>query len=272
VRFENKFLITQEKDFAMFANEDTNSVTTLLNSLSQNNIESPSVPVKDLIQEAENLYQWALQDKDALLNAGIKAETIELLHSLSQNLCVAQGVWNSARKSQADAKRHWIEASSRGYKFRDKLVHDFLYAYRNQPDTLSLVREIAMGNGYTDMIQDLMNLKAIGTDHPEALGKINFDVTQLTTAAVMAEGLGTLLAVSNAHASSAGSSKVTRDRTYTRLKSIMTEIRECGKYLFYQNAERRQGYRCDYYHRHKNNNFFNLKRSANVPEPIAAAA
>jgi hypothetical protein len=256
----------------MFTTEHTISANTLTSPLSQYKIESPSVPVKDLVLEAEGLYLWALQDKDALLNAGIGAETIEQLRSLSRILCIAQSTWNSARKSHTNARLNWIKASRKAYELRNKLLHDFQYAYRAQPDTLALVREAVKGAGNTDMIQALMNLKSIGTDHPEALEKINFDFAQLDTAATMAEAMGTLQAMATASAASAGSGKVTRDSTYSCLKAKMTEIRECGKYLFYRNAERRQGYRSEYYRRHNSNKSANKNVLAVSIIPMARAA
>jgi hypothetical protein len=244
-----KNLNTLPKDCVMLVNEQEITAYELADSL----LETPTVPVHALIQEAEDLYHWAMQDREALLTVGISSQTLEQLHSLALILCEAQGAWNCARKTQSDARKNAIEASRKAFQFRARLVHDMLYAYRELPDALAALREIAQGNGYTDIIQDLMNLKTIGASYPQPLEKINFDFTRLEKAAFMAEGLGTLLAVANANDSSASSNKTTRDTTYARLKTVMTEVRLAGKYLFYQNAQRRLGYRSDYFRKLNSN-------------------
>jgi hypothetical protein len=240
---------TLHKDCAMTVKDQENPVYELSDSL----LETPKVPINALIQEAEDLFHWAMQDREMLLTAGITSHTLEQMHALALILCEAQGAWNCARKTQSDARKNAIEASRKAFQFRARLVHDLLYAYRELPDARAALREIAQGNGYTDIIQDLMNLKTIGASYPQPLEKINFDFTRLEKAAFMAEGLGTLLAVANANDSSASSSKTTRDTTYARLKTVMTEVRLAGKYLFYQNAQRRLGYRSDYFRKLNSN-------------------
>jgi hypothetical protein len=130
---------------------------------------------------------------------------------------------------------------------RDELLHAFRFAYRKDEVLLSRVSAIAAGTGHADMIQDLNDLSVLGKANPDALVSIGFNATQLDTAAKKADAMADLLATANGDKAEQNESKTTRDKAYTYLKEMVDEIREAGKYVFWKNPERYQGYISQYW-------------------------
>jgi len=92
------------------------------------------------------------------------------------------------------------------------------------------------------MIQDLVELATLGEKNPAPLAKIGFDVELLQTARTTSHSMSELLAASNGSSSDGSSKKVLRDKAYTLLANKVSEIREYGRYVFWQNDDRREKY------------------------------
>jgi hypothetical protein len=268
---KKKFFITLRKESNVATKKQSKSTAAVTDAAERIFVESPVMPVKEFIQEALDLYAWSKSDNATLTGVDVTAKDIEGLHTNALKLRVEESKWRLACRSRTAAERQWKEASPGAYELRDRLVHDFLYGFRGKPDVLAMVRETAKDTGNADMIQDLMNLKTIGTDKREALERINFDFALLEKAGTVAEEMGTLLAAANAAKASEDESKAARDLAYTCLKQLMTRVRECGQYLFYRNDKRRQGYSSSY-HRKCNSNSAKEKAKAAAPEPLSKVA
>lgn len=236
-------------------------------------VQSPNMPIHIMTQEAEDLSHCASQDSEALGAAGLDLQMIEALQPASGALRYAEGEWNKVRSSRADSQQRWNDESPAAFGLRDRIVHAYLFAYRNRPDVLSRVRAMAEGSTSSDMIQDLVNYSALGKEHPEELDKINFDKTLLETAAATADRMADLLGEANADSALEKSARDIRDRAFTRLRQLMTEIRDYGKYVFYRNDDRCYCYASKYLRRFNQAASRSKKeQNAEVPveEPVSA--
>jgi hypothetical protein len=129
----------------------------------------------------------------------------------------------------------------------DELIHTFRYAFRNQEGLLGRVDEIAQGDTNSDMIQDLNDLAELGKANLDLLAVVNFDASLLDLAANLADQMGDLLGATNGERNKDSEAMIFRDQTFTYLKQAMDEIRNCGKYVFWRNADRLKGYSSDYW-------------------------
>lgn len=214
----------------------------------QNNVPNrPYMPVDTALQEAENLYVWALQDKAALEQAGLNWATwVEDLPVRAGALRYAQSQWMSQRHSQEEAQRNWKTAALAAYELRNDLLADFRFAFRKRDDLLGRVREISQGSGDADMIQDLSDLSALGQANTDELAKINFDESRLNLAMTQAEQMADLLAQANGATQDNSQAKALRDAAFAHLKEAVDEVRETGKYVFRKNDSRFKGYVSQY--------------------------
>jgi glycosyltransferase involved in cell wall biosynthesis len=232
----------------MSSRKDFKAIEKKLMSIPQEELQSITVPVRELVQDGENLHHWALNDRKELEAAGLSPEKIDELSIAADVLRFTEGDWFKVRYN-----REQDSELVNGYELRKHLVHAFMYAYRYRPEILSRVREVSSGNGHADMIQDLQNLKALGNENKEELESIKFDFSLLEKAAVTADTIAEHLGSKYADPQAEKNARNIRDRAYTYLKMLLTDVRECGKYVFYQNKIRYCGYVSQYHKRNRKN-------------------
>lgn len=234
--------------------EDYQACYDAFMAIPTNEIKIPYIPVDRALQESENLYQWCQDDKPLLMAAGLPKKTIDAIPVRTGACRIAESLWTKERNSQQDAQKEWEVRSVGAYELRDKLLHDFRYAFRNDKKLLARVSAIAEGSGDADMIQDLSDLSVLGENNPKPLKLINFDETQLATAATYSDELAVLLARANGEKAINSAAKVTRDRAYTYMEQAVDEVKTCGRYVFWKDEARLKGYRNQYKNRHRSKN------------------
>ncbi|WP_372651543.1 hypothetical protein [Draconibacterium sp.] len=217
-------------------------------------VKAPGIPVESAIQENENLYLWSLDDKTELTGAGLPETTIDSLTVRNGACRTAEAMWKREQHTPQDAQKEWEERAPVAYELHGRLLHDFRYAFRNDPRLLTKVSDIADGTGDADMIQDLSNLAALGEANPEPLALINFDVTLLPLADTTADELAIVLAQANGEKEIDHQVKIVRDRAYTYMQQAADEIKNCGRYVFWKNEDRLKGYRNIYRNKTYNRN------------------
>ena len=221
----------------------------VIKAIDSNQIKSPHhIPVSTYIQEAKNLYQWAQEDKQALTAAGLSWQLVEDLPVRSGALVEAEALWSLQRKNVNEAAWKWKNESPAAYDLRDRLMHEFRFAFRKYPDLLAAVRNIGKKKRHSRMISGLNDLSVLGKGNLELLAAIDFDTSLLDQAVEMSVKMASLLAEANASSPQYEEAKEIRDRAYTHLKEAVDEIREYGQFVFRHDKERFIGYRSFYIH------------------------
>ncbi len=222
-----------------------------LDAIATDAVRGPNMPVHNFIQEAEDLHHWCQKDKDSLTGAGLDWNWVEELPLRARVLREAASNWFRERHNREQAEQEWNQASPRAYEHRDRLLRAMRYAYRNDASLLKRVAEIAAGSGHADMIQDLSDIALLGQTNPAPLQAIKLDLAELDTAATLSAQMGQLLAQVNGDRLENSSAKDVRDRAFVWLKQAVDEVRACGQYVFFDNAERRVGYASQYFRARK---------------------
>jgi hypothetical protein len=174
----------------MSKKDDYNLKLEVIKAIPEDKIISPrSIPVNVYIQEAENVYHWCQQDKDALVATGFDWSIVEDIPVRSGALAEAESTWVMERFGQEEAQQKWKQDAPPAYNLRNLVLHHFRYAYRKDDALLGRVNAIADGSGHADMIQDLNDLSVLGKANAEPLTKINFDMNLLEQAAKMSSDL-----------------------------------------------------------------------------------
>ncbi len=213
-----------------------------IKAINYKNILKPYMAVHIYVQEAVNLYWIALEDKGKLVGAGIPEVLIEDLPKRAMALREAEAQWRNNYHVHQEARLEWKEKSTKAYQLRDYLIRTFKFAYRNHPDLLSTVAMIKKKRGHADMMQDLNTLAILGQAYPEPLTDIGFDHTLLEQASRWSKELGNLLARSKGEDHLDHESFKLRNIAYTHLKEAVDEIRDCGKYVFWNDKVRWKRY------------------------------
>lgn len=226
--------------------EDFTAAQAEIEAIPDDKIKSPGLPIDIFLQEAENLYQWCQDDKDKLTAAGLDWPLVEKLPGFCGALRQAESMWFKDRFSREEAEKQWQEESPTAYDLRNQLLHDFHFAYRKSPDLAGRVSQIAEGSGHADMIQDLNDLAELGKDNSDALSAIGFDIAQLDIASTTSAEMADLLSKATSDRGDNNQARVIRDKAFTLLKQAVDEIRDCGQYVFWRDAQRYKGYVSQY--------------------------
>ena len=206
------------------------------------NIKIPNMPIDVFLQEAANLEVWCKPDIPKLVAVGVDRSIFKALPKRTAALRYVQSLWMKERFSKEQASKEWEVRSPEAKALKDELEHSFRFAFRKHEDLLAKVRRIEEGSGQADLVQDLSDLAVLGKSHQPVLEKIGFDVKQLTMATKVSEEMSKLLATKNGERLSSNATRVVRDKAYTYLKEVMDEIREAGKFVFWKDKERLNGY------------------------------
>ena len=207
-----------------------------------NEIKTPTEPVKDFVARVETLAKDANEDREVLAGAGMDVQLIDDLTPLGGALRYCQANWMSVYKAQEEATLLWREQAPLAFEFRDELLHDFSFAYRDHSDILKKVMRIREGGSKADMVQDLIEEAVLGEKYPEPLNLINFDLTKLDKARNLSRSMAELLATANGEADEGNETKVLRDKAFTLLFEKDSTIREYGRYVFWKNDDKRSRY------------------------------
>ncbi len=218
-------------------------------AVKEDDIVSPStMPVEIYIQKAENLFKWCQQDKAALTKAGLSWTLVDEIPVRAGALREAASTWTTQRFTKQETGMLWKEKSTELFDLRNLLLHDFRFAYRNNPYILGRINAIAGSQSYAAMIQDLNDIAVLGKNNPAELKTINFDMTLLDKSAQLAKEMAALLASTTLEANYSAARKI-RDQAFTLLKLAVDEICDFGQYLFWKDEERKKGYSCPYLRR-----------------------
>ena len=215
-------------------------------AIPKDEIKLPNMPIDTFLQEAENLEHWCQADREALEGAGLPWSLVEDLPFRAGALREAESRWFHKRFTREEAQKQWNELSPGAYELRDGILHAMRYGFRDDPNLLSRVQAIAEGHSHDDMIQDLNDCAVLGRENAALLEAIGFDLSQLDQAAIASDEMADLLAASNSDRASDREVKRIRDRAYTFLKQAVDQVRACGQYVFWKDAERVQGYSSEY--------------------------
>ena len=212
-------------------------------------LEPNNIPVDVYIQEAENLYHWALKDKEDLTNRGLQWNYVEELPIRAGALREAESLWITKRFTKEEAGKLWKEKSPGAYELRNELLHDLRFAYRNNAELSSRVSAIAEGTGHADMLQDLNDLSVLGKNNQEPLNSIKMNLALLDEAAKTADELSSILASATGGEEVFTKAKKIRDKAYTYLKKAVDEVNDYGQFVFYHDDNRLKGYSSAYLRR-----------------------
>lgn len=226
--------------------QDFDALADAIEAVAANEVKTPDMPVSEFAQEGEDLATWAAHDKEALLAAGLDVNLIDSLPVRAGAPRYQQAEWQSDTDSRKNALQEWKDESPKGYDLVSVLNHSFRFAFRNHPDLLNRVDEIAQDSGHADMVQDLMSLSLLGSKNSTLLQAVGFDLTLLEQAANLSNTLGELLALNNDDQQQNSAIKLLRDKAYTYLKQAVDEVRQHGKYVFWRNPDRLKGYSSSY--------------------------
>ena len=221
----------------------------------KSDIKDPNLPVDIAIDEALDLFAIASKDKLLLAASDLDVSLIDDLPVRAGGLRYGQSLWTQVYTNKSESEEQWKEISIEAFELRDELLHFCKYAYRNNSKLKDVVNRIAEGYGNADMVQDLAELSLLGTENPELLVGLQYNMEKLDRANELSDVCGVLLGkVNGAKVDNDKPAKEMRDRAFTHLKQAVDAIREAGRFVFWKDEERAKLYASDYFRQIRANN------------------
>ncbi|MGQ1911240.1 hypothetical protein ACT3CE_15820 [Marinifilum sp. RC60d5] len=228
---------------------DQQNLTDLLEEItavSDENVLYCDIPYNVFISEAEGLHTRATLDLPLLQDFNFDAAKLDRLLVCTGALRTAQSNWEAKKTAKAMALENWKKEAPAMYALHDDLIDNMEFAFRAEDSLLAKLAEIKEGDSNADTVQDMASLSVLGKENPDLLTAINFDLTQLDTAAEIADRMGTLLGEINGRMYFEDDIKLIRDKAYTLTKAVVDEVRSYGKFVFRKNEEKRRAYASKY--------------------------
>lgn len=227
--------------------ENLDKKLEVIKAIKDSNIISPHhIPVSYYVQEAYNLYNWALVDKEALIAAGLPGELVDDLPIRLEALAEAEALWQTERGSEIYGSAEWEKQYALALDLRSRLLDEFRFAFRKHPDLMKNVSVITKDHTQAGVIQGLYDLAVLGRVNRQVLEASRFDMSLLDQAAQTSDQISTLLADVTRDRGNRGEARIVRDQAYTHLKEAVDEIRSYGQHVFRKDKERRMGYRSEH--------------------------
>lgn len=221
----------------------------------KNEIKDPNLPVDIAIDEALDLFAIASKDKMQLSTSDLDMSLIDDLPLRAGGLRYGQTLWTQVYTDKSEAEEQWKEIAIEAFELHDELLHFSKYAYRNDSKLMGVVNRIAEGYGNADMVQDLSDLAMLGTNNPEPLEGVHYQMEKLERVYELSDICGVLLGkVNGARADNDKPAKEMRDRAFTHLKQAVDTIREAGRFVFWKDEERARQYASAYFRQIRENN------------------
>lgn len=227
--------------------QDFESIKPQLEAIPWKEVKTPKMPVGTLLQEAFDLYEWAKDDEQALLRAGLDKDLLHELPVRARALRYIQSQWSKVMAGGAETRHKWKVAQQQAIALRKELVNTLRFACRHDDGVLSAIKRVKKGTGPADLLQDLRDLAVVAESNREALQRIGYNMDQVRKAAQLSTSLKSVLAESNML--DGGEIKYFRNCAYNYLRVAMAEVRAVGRFIFRKDQYRLAGYQHRYYAR-----------------------
>jgi hypothetical protein len=204
-----------------------------------------SIPIACLIQEANDLYLFCKNDKEALVRDGLDWNEVEMLPVLLEGCTDAEAEYQLYKdKSQSEIVK-LEKLVIRCRKLRT-FISEKLRAASELGGNFLAVPSYRKRWSRVELIQDLNDLAVIGKDHNEILQSLSFDLTNLDLAANLSVELSEKMVDVIISKPSESPQKANRDKLKQELFILIARIRTVGKSAFIDNPLRRKVYACEY--------------------------
>lgn len=214
---------------------DLEALRATLLALPAEDVVEPSIPVANLVQEAHTLSAFINAEARAqLLAVGASSAALESLPLAENALREAQSQWTIERdRNKAEAqKQREVSAAL----LRTDLVAGCRWNLRADNQAQATLDAIQENEGVPDLIQDLSDLAVLIDKHVATFANDStFDpVTEAERARSAASELRAGMST-EALTTTQAKAKDLRDRAYTFLTDLLSDIRQAGRYAFRRN-------------------------------------
>jgi hypothetical protein len=209
-----------------------------LSALPAERLRSPNIPMATALQEASDLVELCRRSNvhDAMVAVGLPGDFVTDLEGRVDAARQAQSVWVSVRDQTKSGTL--IELEAQAAELRSELMAAGRYNLRADPEAQATLSSIRGGETVADLVQDLFDLATVYDGRLDAFGADqSFDApARVAEARAVAQELSQSISDERLDPQPAGTREM-RDRAFTYLDDLVSQIREAGRYVFRRQPE-----------------------------------
>jgi hypothetical protein len=221
-------------------------IKSLLDGTDVNNLRVVEIPIRPLIQIAENLYERGTRDSDLLQKYNYDISKLKIIPELCNQLRDKSADFFDVRFDQSKSQKEFLKMR----EIADDLIYSCLaffdVAFYGNSELMTKVSQIRAGGSHADSIQDLVDIKKVAENNKELLDKVGFDFSVLDQIPEMASKMANMLAKSTADNSESPVQRVARDKVYTVLRDLLDELVRYGRLATRDNLKIQAQYNISY--------------------------
>jgi hypothetical protein len=223
------------------------STSAAIASIADERIKEPTgMPVRNYLQEAENIYNWCQADREKLVANGMDWQMVEDMPARIDALREAQAIWRTSNSAEVGIEKEWNKQVPAAFALRKELARAIKFAFRDNRTARAAIRRLTSGGSHASLIQSLRDLAIFGMEHDEYLRSKKFNMEKLAAGVEMSRRMGSLLAAVKTGRSFSSKSLKLRNQAYTHLKEAVDELKAHALYLFADDKKRMRGYISEY--------------------------
>ncbi|MDG5815506.1 hypothetical protein QA601_10475 [Chitinispirillales bacterium ANBcel5] len=206
------------------------------------------MPVAELLQQACDMHKHCYTDLEAVKNVGLDMTMVDAIPQLVLDLSKAHGEWIRVKIGSVYEGKELKKYIAELCKFRTDLARSIRFAAKKSGSHLK-VPYYKSRSGF-EVSQDLNDLAVMGRQKKWMLKKINFDMSILEEAVEHSFNLTGKIIRRRQSKPKNSKERKARDELYSKLYTIVQEIRVCGKFAM-RKSRRRKLYANSYWRRPK---------------------
>ncbi len=231
------------------ASELMNSLMPKYEAIPAEEVLQPSPPVNIAIKEARMVATFAEEDEDKFELLKIEAgEVASQIYMAADALEEAEAAWDAVSDIKTGHEEEWKITKPLAYELRNDRaeLYTIIFDQENMPNELAQIRRLTKGASDSDMVLDLFTLHDISVRHSEILTGYKISAEDIEAIKVMHDKVKMLMVEASADRVRPKDEKDIRDRAFTYMHSLVTQLYRGGKYLFRKDEKRKRCYRSEY--------------------------
>ncbi|MDG5817178.1 hypothetical protein QA601_18940 [Chitinispirillales bacterium ANBcel5] len=195
------------------------------------------MPVAVLVQQACNMHKHCYTDLEAVKKAGLDMSLVDAIPQLVLDLSKAQSDWRQVKTDSVYRGKELKKYIAELCKFRTDLARSIRFAAKKAGSHLKVPYYKTRSGD--KLSQHLNDLAVMGRNRKWMLKKINFDMSVLEEAVEHSFNLTEQIIFRRQSKPKDSKERKVRDELYSKLYTIVEEIRTCGKFAMRKSIRRK---------------------------------
>lgn len=215
-------------------------------SIPHDSIIEPNISMGIFLQEAFNIYMYALADKEALCGKGLDEKLLEELPRRIDFAREMEARWYVFRYSETPSAKELKRVLAIVDESRKELLAAMEYAFFGD-DLAKMVTHIKKGDGTADYAQDLCSIAMLAERNIQKLKDAGCNLIHLDRLNEYSHKYDELVAKCAVEEEDGPFVCRDRDMAYTFLFVALEAVRRAARHAFWNDKKRLRGYASEYF-------------------------